>query len=195
MIYIKSSSFYRTCGSPWVKYVSNLHMLCAQTDASMRFLKLYLNLQVKCINKGCSLRHYWYFYPHPNVAKVPFHWGPCRHLLLVTKLQPLSSPLIFMDGNPTPSHSFLNFILIFFLSLCSTPLLSFSLYVFISPTPLLCHQLAPSVSMSWSHCACPFCFLITHLYACMSRNMFHKLKLDMHIYIVTINPWFPLIVI
>lgn len=49
------------------------------------------------------------------------------------------------------------------------------LSVLISPTPLLCHQLAPSVSKSWSHCACIalFLFLITHMYAC-TVVAFHK---------------------
>lgn len=113
----------------------------------------------------------------------------------------LPPPLLnFMDGNPASPHSFLIFILFFFLSLCSTPLLSFSLCcVLISPTPLLCHQLGPLVSKSWSHCACVAIFSvfwITHM--CMhgvlwhSTNAFIELILDMHSCTVAINSWLPL---
>lgn len=138
-----------------------------------------------------------------DVAKVLFPRGPCHHLLLVTELPLSSSPpplLNFMDGNPASPHSFLIFILFFFLSLCSTPLLSFSLCcVLISPTPLLCHQLGPLVSKSWSHCACVAIFSvfwITHM--CMhgvlwhSTNAFIELILDMHSCTVAINSWLPL---
>ena len=82
-----------------------------------------------------------------------------------------------------------------FLSLCSAPLLSFSVCrVSMSPTPLLCHQLALLVSKSWSHCACValFMFSITHMLSMLSTII--KLILDMHIYIVFFyqpltSPW------
>lgn len=91
-------------------------------------------------------------------------------------LRPMPSPPLVTEHYPPP-HSFLVFICFFFLSLYSTPPLSVSC-VKISPTPLLCHQLAPSVSKSWSHCACValflFSFLITHVqYAC-TAVAFHK---------------------
>lgn len=58
----------------------------------------------------------------------------------------------------------------------SSALLLSVLCVIISPTPLLCHQLALLVSKSWSHCACIALFsvfLITHMYAC-TVVAFHK---------------------
>lgn len=90
----------------------------------------------------------------------------------------LSSTLLPLElhGWKPNSISFISDFHSFFLSLCSTPLLSFSLCcVLISPTPLLCHQLAPSVSKSWSHSACIalFLFLITHMYA-WAVVAFHK---------------------
>lgn len=102
-----------------------------------------------------------------NVAKVLFPWSPCHHLLLVTELHPSSPWTSWMETQLHLIHFWFSFF--FFLSLCSTPLLSFSLCcVLISPTPLLCHQLGPLVSKSWSHCACSCSFSVfDHAYVCM----------------------------
>lgn len=95
-------------------------------------------------------------------------------------------------GTPVPPHPFLIFILFF----CPSVLFCFrSLCVcaLISPTPLLCHQLGPSVSKSWTHCACLFFFLIllTNMYA-WTLVAFHKRIHCILTYICTINLWLPL---
>lgn len=99
-------------------------------------------------------------------------------------------PPNFTAGNPVPPHPFLIFILFF----CPSVLFCFrSLCVcaLISPTPLLCHQLGPSVSKSWSHCACLASFFFffppdfAHKHVCMdSCGIPQTLSLhtDLHLY-------------
>lgn len=155
-------------------------------------------LQINC--SASVFFVFWHLAIIPSdVAKVLFPWGPCHHLLLVTEL-PLPPPTLQLHGWKPGFTSFISdFHSFFFLSLCSTPLLSFSLCcVLISPTPLLCHQLGPLVSKSWSHCACVAIFSVfwshTRMHGVLwhSTNAFIELILDMHIYIVAINSWLPL---
>ena len=95
-----------------------------------------------------------------------------------------------------PPHPFLIFILFFCPSVLFFCFRSLCVYVLISPTPLLCHQLGPSVSKSWSHCACLafiylFCLLLlTNMYA-WTFVAFHKHIYCILTYISTINLWLP----
>lgn len=129
----------------------------------------------KVLQINCSASGFWHLLPFPLM--LPRHHFLEAHA--ITCFWWLSSTLLppELHGWKPNSTSFISdFHSFFFLSLCSTPLLSFSLCcVSISPTPLLCHQLAPLVSKSWSHCACValFLFLITHMYAC-TVVAFHK---------------------
>lgn len=128
----------------------------------------------KVLQINCSASGFWHLLPFPRM--LPRHHFLEAHA--ITCFWWLSSTLLppELHGWKPNSTSFISDFHSFFLSLCSTPLLSFSLCcVLISPTPLLCHQLAPLVSKSWSHCACValFLFLITHMYAC-TVVAFHK---------------------
>lgn len=115
------------------------------------------------------------------------------------------SLLNIMAGNPVPPHPFLIFILFFCPSVLFFYFRFLCVCVLISPTPLLCHQLGPSVSKSWSHCACLAFFLynlfiylfiyilllLTNMYA-WSFVAFHKRIHCILAYISTINLWLPL---
>lgn len=123
---------------------------------------------------------HWFPLPCPRtVAKVLFPWSPMPSPPFGDWALPFSS-LNFMDESPTPPHPFLIFILFFFFVsvplLYSSALLLSLCCVLISPTPLLCHQLAPLVSRSCSHCACvAFSFFDhTHLQFACTVVAFHK---------------------
>lgn len=129
----------------------------------------------KVLQINCSASGFWHLLPIPLMLPRCFfleaHAITCFWWLSSTPVPPWIS---WLETQFHLIHFWFSFF--FFLSLCSTPLLPFSLCcVLISPTPLLCHQLAPLVSKSWSHCACValFLFLITNMYA-WTVVAFHK---------------------
>lgn len=139
-----------------------------------------------------------FFYVFCIVIRVRVHAISCfgdKITLLVPELH----------GWKPSSISFISdFHFFLFLSLCSAPLLSFSLCcVSMSPTPLLCHQLAPLVSKRWSHCACAYFFIFiillfsNHRHVQYARSLvaFHRHNHPIslrHTYLFCINLWLPL---
>lgn len=117
-----------------------------------RWVLAFVTFPLYCCQGAISLR------PMPSPAFG--EWAP-RFLL------PTPPWASWMETQLHLIHFWFSF---FFFSCPSVLLLCFpSLLccVLISPTPLLCHQLALLVSKSWSHCACVALFLFSITHICM----------------------------